>query len=438
MRMLDAYINGILIGKLSTANDIWAFEYTQAWALYPNGFDLSPQLPRINPAMGPSLHHDDATIKPVQWFFENLLPGIDLRTLMAKEAKLPAEDSFGLLEHYGQESAGAITLTNSKLAPQDNGAMPLYLNDLSDRIKRLPHGLLITRSYKPIIPGGDQLAMAVIYVGGELYEPMGQMSSTHILKTQHFGNHEYPESVVNEYFTMRVAQKVGLNIVSIQRFFCPQPLSLIERYDRFYLPNGEIQRLHAIDGCQLLNLPRQCKYSSATIETLASIIKLLRRPDVGKHSLYDWLVFNILVGNGRCHLKNISFLISQYGIDIAPFYNLLSTAAYRTSTTNPNEESWPQTQFAISFPSGKKRFCDIKRQDIIDAGITLGLSSNIAELRLKDMTQSIFCIADLVKYEINQENHLQPKDVQRNLHTDDRVMRIIRHHIIRKMVAQLK
>ena len=46
----------------------------------------------------------------MQWFFDNLLPEEEMRSALAREAKVDASDAWGLLAYYGRESAGALTL----------------------------------------------------------------------------------------------------------------------------------------------------------------------------------------------------------------------------------------------------------------------------------------------------------------------------------------
>ena len=101
-RELVATINERPVGRLREQNNLWVFEYDPAWIA--TGFDLSPHLPRATGTIT-----DGATSRPVQWFFDNLLPEEQARDLLAADAKIPAADAFGLLAYYGRESAGAIT-----------------------------------------------------------------------------------------------------------------------------------------------------------------------------------------------------------------------------------------------------------------------------------------------------------------------------------------
>ncbi|MDT8924621.1 HipA N-terminal domain-containing protein [Pseudomonas taiwanensis] len=47
-----------------------------------------------------------STKRPVQWFFDNLLPEEQARTLLAGDAKIEFADAFGLLGYYGAEPMG--------------------------------------------------------------------------------------------------------------------------------------------------------------------------------------------------------------------------------------------------------------------------------------------------------------------------------------------
>src|SRR5581483_4572633 len=71
----------------------------------PAGFDLSPALPRSR-----LIHQDGASDRPVQWYFDNLLPEEHLREAVSKEADIRGDDAFALLEYLGAESAGSLIL----------------------------------------------------------------------------------------------------------------------------------------------------------------------------------------------------------------------------------------------------------------------------------------------------------------------------------------
>ncbi|WP_228612576.1 HipA N-terminal domain-containing protein [Alkalimonas sp.] len=95
-RKLDVFVDTILVGQLTEENNIWAFQYHADWLASEESYALSPAIP-----LSTSRLIDGASIRPVQWFFDNLLPEEAARTLLAKDTRLPVSDAFGLLEAAG-------------------------------------------------------------------------------------------------------------------------------------------------------------------------------------------------------------------------------------------------------------------------------------------------------------------------------------------------
>jgi serine/threonine-protein kinase HipA len=157
---------------------------------------------------------------------------VQLRTVLAKESKIQEEDSFGLLAHFGAESAGSLVLRS----PNDNTTVQVGLSDLPDevlsqRIKDLPRLSLNHDSPKHMSLAGAQHKLAVVFRNGRLFEPLLGEASTHILKPNHQGN-DYPSSVINEYFVMLLAQKLGLNVPNVHRYYTPEAVYIVDRFDR--------------------------------------------------------------------------------------------------------------------------------------------------------------------------------------------------------------
>ena len=92
MRSLNVYIDQTRVGVLSEGDNIWKFTYDSRWPSSATSFDLSPALPRS------TLEHlDGSTLRPVQWYFDNLLPEERLRMAVARDAGLKdVDDSFAL------------------------------------------------------------------------------------------------------------------------------------------------------------------------------------------------------------------------------------------------------------------------------------------------------------------------------------------------------
>ncbi len=420
------------MGTLQEVGGLWSFQYAAAWLDNPQGFVLSPHLPL---AAEPLL--DGASQRPVQWYFDNLLPEEGQRILLAEDAKLDAADAFGLLAWYGAESAGSVTLLPPDAGPQVAESLrPLPDAVLEARIRQLPKAPLTHAAIKRMSLAGAQHKLAVVLQDGELFEPAGATPSTHILKPDH-PDAEYRHSVINEWFVMLLAKRLGLDVPDVHHRYVPSPVYLINRFDR--IPGTQSwQRRHVIDACQLLGLDRSFKYSQSSMESLAALANACRSPAVARARLFGWLVFNVLVDNSDAHLKNLSFLVSHEGVQLAPFYDLLSVASYDTPAFD--KKGWPaQTQLAWPI-LGERYFSDINRALLLDAGAALNLAKGTAERLLENLRSRIAQEAEVLYAEVEAENARasnERPDLSATMAGESRCLRIILHPIIKEMTKQI-
>lgn len=432
-RTLVALINNQKLGELREVNGLWSFQYSQDWLNSPQRFALSPKLPLD---AEPSV--DGASLRPVQWYFDNLLPEDAQRTLLAGDAKLNRADAFGLLAHYGAESAGSLTLLPPEATTQAPGELrPLTDADLSARIQQLPKVPLTHAAVKHMSLAGAQHKLAVVWRDGNLFEPSGALPSTHILKPDHTGG-DYPHSVINEWFVMRLARMLGLAVPEVHRRYVPQPVYLVNRFDR-WLDGTEWKRLHAIDACQLLGLAGTYKYVEGSMESLAAIANACRSPAVARTRLFSWLVFNVLTGNGDAHLKNLSFLVSAEGVQLAPHYDLLSTACYESPAFNGR--GWPG-QSRLAWPIlGVARFADLNKALMLEAGGALGMNKITATRLFNLLHERITAAAETLYAEVASENATLLKmhpELAATFAGELRCLRAIMHNVINHLVAKLK
>jgi serine/threonine-protein kinase HipA len=420
-RELVATINDRPVGRLREHNNLWAFDYDPEWIA--SGFDLSPHLPR---AQGTVI--DGATSRPVQWFFDNLLPEEAARDLLAAEARIPAADAFGLLAYYGRESAGAITLRAPGESPAPAGYVELTDADLSERIQKLPKQSLAAGAPKRMSLAGAQHKMAVSIVDGALFFPKGETPSTHLLKPDHVDRENWPNSVANEYFTMRLAKRIGLRVPHVEMRYVPEPVYLIQRFDR-ERANGDTRRLHIIDACQLLGLDRTFKYQQATVETFANLVEHCANRARARQDVAAWVLFNLLTGNGDAHLKNLSFHVDTSGISLAPFYDLVSTESYRTAPGSTPQ--WPATPLSTRIGDATT-FAQVSVENYTAFAAALGLNRTAIKRLLLEFAGRIeTAAADLVQEFEHREAPLATRAGQL------RVVRTIWSVVIREMVPRL-
>lgn len=380
---------------------------------------------------------DGASQRPVQWYFDNLLPEEGQRTLLAGDAKLDTADAFGLLSYYGAESAGSVALLSPDTGPQEVEPLRPLPDDILDaRIRQLPKAPLTHAAIKRMSLAGAQHKLAVVLQDGTLFEPAGATPSTHILKPDH-PDEDYRHSVINEWFVMRLAERLGLDVPDVHRRYVPSPVYLIDRFDRVPGSQGW-QRRHVIDACQLLGLDRSFKYSQGSVESLAALATACRSPAVARARLFGWLVFNVLVGNSDAHLKNLSFMVSHEGVQLAPFYDLLSVASYDTPAFD--KKGWPaQTQLAWPI-LGVRRFSDIDRTLLLEAGAALNLARGTAERLLENLRRRIGQEAETLYAEIEAENARisnERSNLSATMAGESRCIRSILYTVIKEMAKQI-
>jgi serine/threonine-protein kinase HipA len=431
MRTLTVYLNDSRIGTLSEGNDLWAFEYDTQWAKAPDSFDLSPSLQRAQ-----LTHRDGGSERPVQWYFDNLLPEEDLRAAVSKEAAIDGDDAFALLEYLGAESTGSLVLLPpNKDVHERRGLRALCDAELYQRIRNLPRATLTSGAPKRMSAAGAQNKLLVVYRDGTLYEPVGGEPSTHILKPNHLGD-DYPASVINEYLVMSLALKLTLRVPTVFRRYTPEPVYIVERFDRYVDERGITQRRHVIDACQLLNKSRGFKYKSATLHALADMVAHCRNRASTRLRLYLWLVFNLLIANNDNHLKNLSFMVSGEGIELSPAYDMLSTAAYHTRAFADLRANWPAVELAIALPDAPT-FGTVCRESVLRAGEALGVTRRICEREIDRLAHALPIALEELATAIATENARYPESVRVFLAGEVRLIRTLQHIIVPEMLKRV-
>ncbi|RTL56474.1 MAG: type II toxin-antitoxin system HipA family toxin [Rhodocyclaceae bacterium] len=422
-RELQVWLDQIRIGTLLENMGIWSLQYDPTWV--SEGFPLSPRLP-----LQAAEIQDTGTLRPVQWFFDNLLPEEMARTRLIAELPKGDWDSWNLLARFGGESAGALTLLIPGVELAAPGLSPLSDEELNHRIvnmSRIPLGA--TAPKKMSLAGAQEKLPVVMGPNGALFDPLGAQVSTHILKPNALSNF-YPASAVNEWFCARVAQELQLSVPPVQLRHVPEAVYLIERFDR-ETREGQLQRRHTLDATQLLNLAAGAKYARSGAEALSAIADLSRTPAPARIALFRWALFNVLIGNGDAHLKNLSFLADRDGCRLAPHYDLVSTAAWATLDLGATVRTWPDVE--LSFPIGEATtFLQVRTEHFLQFAETLGLPAQVAEHNITRLVKGISEAADRV---IVEHTQLTIPDAHRA--AEIRMLRAIRYLPIADMARQL-
>lgn len=324
MQALNVYLKNHFVGVLRQEAGQLSFQYD---ADYLNSSDAQPisySLPLTDNSFG----HQVTTI-----FFENLLPPDDVRKRLGKILHLSRHNIFGFLHAVGGDCAGAIALYPPGMEPQQKTEEHVQVLSAEDAISILselpkrPLNLGAIEGFR-ISGTGAQDKLIARVEDGEISLPLYGTPSTHIIKP---AIPAYPESVFNEFFCMTLAQRLKLSVANCQILtIADQAYYCTERYDR-YRENGKVYRLHQEDFCQLFSVDPENKYENEGGPTIAQCFEMIRKLRLGAVGQLDFIrriIFNFLIGNGDAHAKNFSVLYRDRKTELAPLYDLLSTAVY--------------------------------------------------------------------------------------------------------------
>jgi serine/threonine-protein kinase HipA len=265
-------------------------------------------------------------------FFENLLPEGPTKNAVARIAGVTPSNTYGILETFGGDCAGAIVVLpdgHTPIASQDVAYKAFTKEDLATAVRTLesaPLGLDLLSGYKPSLPGYQRKLLVGRDESGIWQRPQGGSPSTWVLKPD-----GRTAMAINEVTCLNLADKCGFAVPDHELIkIDDSPTLAICRYDRTITKEG-IVRLHQEDGCQATSIPPDFKYEANGGPSLSAVASVIRDfgypPDL--RDLLARVAFNVAVGNADAHAKNTSFLHPQDGgaIQLAPVYDVLSTVA---------------------------------------------------------------------------------------------------------------
>jgi len=329
MSSLYVYYENQRVGIFSQDDNlVSSFTYDKHWLCAENSFPLSLAMPLVKETFNNRL-----TLS----FFENLLPEGDVRDVLERDHKI--HGSYEFLELFGQDCAGAVIITDDahfSYEPDNSQVEELSINTIYEAInkRRSISEVVAQRQSGYLSLAGAQDKFAAIIKGGALFLPTRGAPTTHIIKTPIL-RHGIKESVYNEYFCMELARSIGLTTADCYILEGEHPLFITQRYDRRIDENGVVHRLHQQDLCQAHGLVSDEKYEikggpsiKANYELLLNNVSAMKRINALEDYL-SWVCFNLLIGNNDSHSKNLSILLKNNKIELAPFYDLICTALYK-------------------------------------------------------------------------------------------------------------
>jgi serine/threonine-protein kinase HipA len=286
---------------------------------------------------------DEPSSGTVRRFLENLLPEGRVLDIVATTSQVSKNNIYGLIRELGQETSGALSFMTDDVARGERVTTrrEISLAELKQRIDERAHvPFAVWDGRVRMSIAGYQDKLAVYLEDGRMYLVEGELASTHILKPEPTES-RLAMLVANEHFGMSLAGRLGLEVAPVSILRVPEPVLVVERFDRLRVANG-VRRLHIIDGCQALNVPVSYKYErnfgsgrdvrdirdGVSFARLFSAVDYTVKKAVTQLALVRWALFQFLLGNSDAHGKNVSFFCRPDGLALAPFYDLVSVVQY--------------------------------------------------------------------------------------------------------------
>ena len=373
---LEVWLFADRVGTLALVDGRLSFRYAPGWLSRPDALALSASLPlQAEP-------FDDRTSRP---FFAGLLPEGQMRRLIAQRFQVSGQNDFALLDHIGGECAGAVSFLEpgQALRTSAQGDDVQWLSDeevvaILDELPRRP--MLAGKDGLRLSLAGAQDKLPVVFDGERIGLPLDGTPSSHILKP---AIHAFEDSVINEGFCMALAEAMQLKPAKARiHVVLDRCFLLVERYDRVVTAPGHRQRLHQEDFCQALGVVPEMKYQNEGGPDLTQCFDLVRRatrpsaPQVLR--LFDYVIFNALIGNHDAHAKNFSLLYSGMTPVLAPLYDTLSTAVYPALT--------PKMAMKIG---SKYKFSEVQARHWDQFAEAAGLAKAQAKRRILALAKSL-------------------------------------------------
>jgi serine/threonine-protein kinase HipA len=367
MKQLKVIIVDREVGTLEWDQGQLRFHYSEAWRVDEQSYPLSISLP-LSQAV-----HEHSSIEPVLW---GLLPDNPLIVeRWASRFNVSPRNVFGLLEHVGEECAGAAQYVRQDrvetiLQPTTPSVQWLDKSGIAERLRTLrtePSAARKASDRGHFSLAGAQPKTALLCAKGQWGIPEGRTPTTHILKPP---SASYEALVENEHLCLALSRAMGIPCARSEILrFEDEVAIVVERFDRpsIQVSKGDpsdntglgrrILRVHQEDFCQALGRSPALKYQRDGGPAPKDLANLLRDhssdPREDGQTLLDALLFNWLIVGTDAHAKNYSLLFTRGPrIRMAPLYDLASYLPY--------DDDPQRTRLAMKL-GGKYRLRDITR-----------------------------------------------------------------------------
>lgn len=308
----------VVAGRLERAqNGQLRFNYGQSYLARPNAIAIyDPELPlqtgmiETNARMQlPSCIRDAS---PDAWGRRVIIN----RTtgLKGKDAALVDLDEVTYLLESGSDRIGMLDFQRSATKYIPRQKQNTTLDELMRSAERVEKGI-------PLSPELDQALQHGSSLGGARPKALIEDGECKFIAKFSAANDLY-DLVKAEFIAMRLAEKIGLNVVPVKLTRAlGKDVLLIERFDRISTEAGWARK-GVVSALTLLNLD-ETEAPYASYEELATLIRhRFDEPTKTLEELFGRIVFNILCGNTDDHARNHAAFWDGKTLNLTPAYDI--------------------------------------------------------------------------------------------------------------------
>lgn len=330
-RELAVLLGGRLVGVLRRGESArLTFRYEEAWQEAEDAYPLSLSIPYSR------RDHPHQFVEP---YLKNLLPDNDhVLERWGRRFHVSPKDVFGLLEHVGEDCAGAVQFCRpervDEMAAGEGGGEVEWLSEpeVAQRLREVRSDPAAVR--RPEDSGyfslpGAQPKVALFHEEGRWGVPAGRLPTNVILKPPQGGLQGF---ALNEHLCLSLASTLGLRAASSRVLrFEDQVAIAVDRYDRVKI-GGRWTRIHQEDFCQALGVAPESKYEERGGPGAADVLSVIRsrstRAGLDGRRFVEALALNWAIAGTDAHAKNYSMLLAPGQARLAPLYDLVSILPY--------------------------------------------------------------------------------------------------------------
>lgn len=358
------------------------FTYAQSWIDNPDGFDLSPTMPRSQVVASASLQGNSSPLvmpvadsTPDSWGRAIMRAAYGGRTLNDFEYLIGVDDFLrsGALRFYESEAPDALPLAQPRTG-ENTFSIPrlIELEAMVHEARAFEADPIHYRENRAKLLAGQLLLDAAGSLGGA--RPKVNIRDEHevlwIAKLSKMDD-EY-DMARAEVLTLRLAAEIGMTVAEAKPFVVSGkfPIALIKRFDRSYEDAREPHRIHFITAQTFMGLP------GTEPSDYVSIAEQMMINGAGDDVIELWtrMAYSVLIQNTDDHLRNHGFIRTAERWALSPAYDI-----------NPDPSTGGTLKTAISEIHGN----ELNIFAVLDAAPLFNIDPDEASEALKVMAEII-------------------------------------------------